>query len=330
MKIDLLEIGKTISAATAGQIRAAITALEALLATPESPADATAAESLTVEAAMRHFLQEAEMSFDDIRTTLRTALSALDLTKKRWYYIKDVYPSYFVYEDEAPIGAGQVTGIFKRSYTILDGKVTLGDPVQVVQVTTYVPVGTATSEAIREALEAQLSEKKIDPNVGGGVDRSKIPAEDFAGPNNSFPIVIPKDVTDAAALIGKAGDPEAVKKNIIAICKRKGASFMAKLPAAWMAAMPSAKMMGAKEAATETPVVGEDGKCSMARDGKCSMMATMGKGMMAGAKMQGGKPMMGGMMGAKESAGDSASTDLITDLIESEISEFVPLLEAGK
>ena len=77
----------------------------------------------------------------------------------------------------------------------------------------------------------------IDPAVGGGVDRSKIPAADFAGKDRSFPIVSPADVSDAAASIGRAGpdnySTDELKANIIAIAKRKGAAFVAELPKAW-------------------------------------------------------------------------------------------------
>ena len=63
----------------------------------------------------------------------------------------------------------------------------------------------------------------------GGKDRKDIPDEDFAGPDHSFPIVNQASVDDAAHLIGKADDPEAVKAKIVAIAKRKGL----KLPDAW-------------------------------------------------------------------------------------------------
>ena len=86
---------------------------------------------------------------------------------------------------------------------------------------------------------ATLSEVTLadDPSVGGGVDRDKLPDADFAGPHRSFPIVIPKDVADAARSLGRAkGDTGAVKANIIAIAKRKGVAFVAQLPQAWQAA----------------------------------------------------------------------------------------------
>jgi hypothetical protein len=76
-----------------------------------------------------------------------------------------------------------------------------------------------------------------DPNVGGGVDRDTLPAGDFAGKGRSYPIVTPKDVADAAASIGRAGEdnypPEELKRRIIAIATRKGPAFVARLPKAW-------------------------------------------------------------------------------------------------
>lgn len=65
-------------------------------------------------------------------------------------------------------------------------------------------------------------------------DREKMPAEDFAGPNMSFPIEIPGDVADAARSIGRAkGDRAAIKRKIVAIAYRKGDSYVAQLPDGW-------------------------------------------------------------------------------------------------
>lgn len=71
-----------------------------------------------------------------------------------------------------------------------------------------------------------LTKRDFDPNVGGGVDRDKIPAKDFAGKNRSFPIVTPGDVSDALMSIGRAGpnnyDEATLRRNILRIAKRKG------------------------------------------------------------------------------------------------------------
>jgi hypothetical protein len=81
--------------------------------------------------------------------------------------------------------------------------------------------------------------KDMDPDVGGGVDRDAIPAEDFAGDNRSFPIVTPADVSDAALSIGRAGKKNVsgskIKENIKAIAQRKGKKFVVELPKKWQA-----------------------------------------------------------------------------------------------
>jgi hypothetical protein len=77
--------------------------------------------------------------------------------------------------------------------------------------------------------------RAFDPSVGGGVDRDKIPAEDFAGPHRTLPIVKPKDVADAVDRMGsvKGGNTASMKAKIISIAKRKGAAYAARLPAEW-------------------------------------------------------------------------------------------------
>jgi predicted RNA-binding Zn-ribbon protein involved in translation (DUF1610 family) len=91
--------------------------------------------------------------------------------------------------------------------------------------------------AEKAAAAATVEKKDVDPNVGGGTDRDKIPASDFAGRDRSFPIVTPKDVADAAASIGRAGDsnysPEKLRENITRIAHRKGPEFEARLPESW-------------------------------------------------------------------------------------------------
>jgi phage head maturation protease len=90
---------------------------------------------------------------------------------------------------------------------------------------------------VLKARGADVAKRDMDPDVGGGTDRDKIPAADFAGRNRSFPIVTPGDVSDAASSIGRAGPDnygsEQLKDNIIRIARRKGPSFVAQLPDAW-------------------------------------------------------------------------------------------------
>lgn len=54
-------------------------------------------------------------------------------------------------------------------------------------------------------------------------------ADDFAGPDRSFPIETQDDVDAAAKLYGKAADPDTVKAKIVSIAKRKDL----KVPDAW-------------------------------------------------------------------------------------------------
>jgi hypothetical protein len=79
----------------------------------------------------------------------------------------------------------------------------------------------------------------------GKKERDAASSDDFAGKGKSFPILKPEDVTAAAANIGRAGPgnmgPSGIKARIIAIAKRKGAEFVAKLPKAWKDGGDSAK-----------------------------------------------------------------------------------------
>lgn len=93
---------------------------------------------------------------------------------------------------------------------------------------------------IDKAVRATNAEGKAVGPPEGGKDRTEIPAEDFAGPDKSYPIVDQGSVDSAAKLIGKAADPEAVKAKVIAIAKRKGL----KIPEAWSEAGRSAVRQG--------------------------------------------------------------------------------------
>lgn len=85
--------------------------------------------------------------------------------------------------------------------------------------------GGARMETDQAAADLTKKPKKrkgnFDPGVGGGVDRDKIPAEDFAGPGRSFPIVTQDDISDAASLAHHADDPAAVRARIRSIARRK-------------------------------------------------------------------------------------------------------------
>ena len=71
---------------------------------------------------------------------------------------------------------------------------------------------------------ADTEKRDFDPNVGGGVDRDKLPASSFAGPHRSFPVVNQSDVSDAMHLAGHADDPDQVRANVKRIANREGLS----------------------------------------------------------------------------------------------------------
>lgn len=65
-------------------------------------------------------------------------------------------------------------------------------------------------------------------------ERDKMPEDDFAGPNRSFPIMMPEDVGAAAHSLGRAkGNRNSIKRRIISIAYRKGDEFVAQLPEDW-------------------------------------------------------------------------------------------------
>lgn len=98
---------------------------------------------------------------------------------------------------------------------------------------TFSPADLAKLLAHREIAE----KRQMDPSVGGGVDRDKIPSTDFAGRDRSFPIVTPGDVSDAASSIGRAGagnySSDQLRANITRIAHHKGPQFVAALPESW-------------------------------------------------------------------------------------------------
>lgn len=152
----------------------------------------------------------------------------------------------------------------------------------------------------------ELVEKRaMDPDVGGGVDRDKIPDADFAGKDRSFPIVTPGDVSDAASSIGRAGpdnySSEQLKKNIIRIAKRKGPSFVAELPDSWKEEMGSNKEHKDGE---HSPNECHDDDCKECND-------IMGKGKKGGKK--GKKPAFPGAAKPFGASGDEKNDEAKPD-----------------
>lgn len=136
--------------------------------------------------------------------------------------------------DGVPEFVGKMLGAVD---TVYKAAATMDDEVSVM-LPKDVSVSFSPADLAKLVAHRKIAEKRdMDPDVGGGVDRDKLPAEDFAGKDRSFPIVTPKDAHDAALSIGEAGDDnyssEQLKSNIIRIARRKGASFVAQLPDSW-------------------------------------------------------------------------------------------------
>lgn len=95
-------------------------------------------------------LQEMGLSHSEIEKMLRSAIKR-DYPTAREVWIRDVYDDTVIYTvylsslDDPNDGQ-----TFQRSYAIVDGNVTLGDPVQVQVVTAYVPV--TESDALDEVI----------------------------------------------------------------------------------------------------------------------------------------------------------------------------------
>jgi hypothetical protein len=87
-------------------------------------------------------LEALGMSHGDLANLLRTALQSEAPAQNGYTWVRDVYDDHLVYE-VTPKNEDGPPSLFQRSYSILDGAVTFGDPVEVVAVTDYVPVGEA-------------------------------------------------------------------------------------------------------------------------------------------------------------------------------------------
>jgi hypothetical protein len=103
------------------------------------------------------FLTEIGMSHGDLANLLRMALRAEYPGKDTYVWTQDVYDDAVVYE----VSTNGQDALYQRSYSILDGKVTFGDPVKVIMVRNYVPVTESgdpadPTEAEREELTGDL------------------------------------------------------------------------------------------------------------------------------------------------------------------------------
>jgi Caudovirus prohead protease. len=142
-----------------------------------------------------------------------------------------------------------------------------------VEITT--PVNPAFSPADLAKLlhhRATAEKRQMDANVGGGVDRDKIPGSDFAGRDRSFPIVTPGDVSDAASSIGRAGadnySSDQLRANISRIAHRKGPEFVAALPESWKSEMEAVVAKGDGAVVEDDNDDNEGGEVKAADTGK--------------------------------------------------------------
>lgn len=126
---------------------------------------------------------------------------------------------------------------------------------------------------VKAKTEAEVVKRGFDPNVGGGVDRDKIPAQDFVDPERRrFPIVTSGDVSDAVSSYGRAKPKipfDEFKRRLTAIARRKGPEFVAELPEEWK------KDTGKKAAKPDTAGTG-GGKPPKPTCPKCGMKAKRG------------------------------------------------------
>ena len=97
--------------------------------------------------------------------------------------------------------------------------------------------GTFSPADLAKLLEhRRVAEKReFDPNVGGGVDRDKLPDSDFVDPKGRrFPVVTAEDVSDAVSSYGRAKPKipfDKFKSRLTSIARRKG--FESALPEEW-------------------------------------------------------------------------------------------------
>lgn len=118
----------------------------------------------------RRVTEAVERTFSDTQDLVRSALGAVvTVAPNGWLNIEDITTAWVVYRVE---NEGTDTGKYKRTYTIDDGgKVTLSEPVKVVEQTTYAAVTEATVTVPGRVLEAKGTDA-----AGGRIFRVEIVA----------------------------------------------------------------------------------------------------------------------------------------------------------
>ena len=139
MDLNLIEIGKRLSAASKAKIKAAIDALAVLMAAEEE-SDASATESW-------RDLLEATLSYNEREAAVRQAIrDALGNVKHTYVYLVDCYDDYAVYQVDSYGEAESKSLYYQVSYSILDGQVNLGQSTSVRKVVTYEPIAQESAD----------------------------------------------------------------------------------------------------------------------------------------------------------------------------------------
>lgn len=100
-----------------------------------------------------------QMSFDDIQEIIAQAIRDAEGGQNTYIFPYEVYDNYVIYEREI---AGKGAHLYRREYSIMDEKVTLGSPTEVKKVETYEPVENIGNKNILHLI------KKTITNIMGG------------------------------------------------------------------------------------------------------------------------------------------------------------------
>lgn len=166
-----------------------------------------------------------------------------------------IYPSLINETSVVDYPANVAMGKFLIAKRRGDGHI---EPVGLTKVMDRRLRGLAGDELV-EAWKGLAAKRDI-----SGADRKKIPDEDFAGKGDSYPIEKPADVAAAASSIGRAGDDnyssDELKRNIIAIARRKGPRFVAELPDSWKDSVAKKKAKAPAGTDDGKPTDGDSGE----------------------------------------------------------------------
>jgi hypothetical protein len=147
--VALLEVGKKISADRRKKLMTMMQMLQAMMAEddPAKMGEAYQAASLALEEAL---------SYSEREELIRDAIKAKVGGGKTYCYLIDTYPDSVIYSVEQETAGSYDSRTYQASYALVDNVVTLGDPVEVKRVTSYVPVSESDSAPNSEAASVEL------------------------------------------------------------------------------------------------------------------------------------------------------------------------------